>query len=254
MNNLKVIENELVPVYETNTGEKVVCGTELHEVLSVKSNYRDWIKNRLNDCEAVENEDFQSFAKNLAKGGRPQNEHIIKLDTAKEMAMLERNDKGKQVRRYFIEVEKRYKTSVDQLSPQLQLLINMEIEQKRQAQELQEVKAGVQGMREIITLNPNSWREDTKRLIVKIAQTMGGNTYIKDIHAEVYKLLNQRMGVDLGIRLTNLRRRMADEGICKSKRDKVTKIDVIASDKKLIEGFIAIVKEMAIKYGVSEVA
>ncbi len=91
MNNLKVIENDLVPVYETNTGEKVVYGTELYVVLDVKSNYRDY-KNRLNDCEAVENEDYESFAKNLAKGGRPSIDHIIKLDIAKEMAMLERNE------------------------------------------------------------------------------------------------------------------------------------------------------------------
>lgn len=111
MMDLKVIENELVPVYETDKGEKVVYGTELYAVLAVKSNYRDWVKNRLKDCEAVEHEDFESFAKNLAKGGRPQTEYIIKLDTAKEMAMLERNSKGKQVRRYFIQVEKKYKQS-----------------------------------------------------------------------------------------------------------------------------------------------
>lgn len=49
MENLKVIEDELVPVYETGTGEKVVYGTELHKVLGVKSNYRDWIRNRIND-------------------------------------------------------------------------------------------------------------------------------------------------------------------------------------------------------------
>lgn len=112
MNDLKLLENELVPVYTTSTGEKVVYGTELHAVLEVKSNYRDWIKNRIKDCDARENEDFESFAKFLAKGGRPQIEHIIKLDTAKEMAMLERNDKGKRVRRYFIEVEKRYKENI----------------------------------------------------------------------------------------------------------------------------------------------
>jgi phage anti-repressor protein len=113
MQGLKVIENELVPVYETSTGEKVVYGSELHEILGVKSNYRDWVKNRLNDCEAIENEDFQIFAKNLAKG-RPAQDHIIKLDTAKEMAMLERNEKGKQVRRYFIGVEKKYKAQIGQ--------------------------------------------------------------------------------------------------------------------------------------------
>lgn len=112
MQSLTIIENELVPVYETSTGEKVVYGSELYEVLEVKSNYRDWVKNRLEDCEAIENEDYESFAKKLAKNGRPTKDHIIKLDTAKEMAMLERNDKGKQVRRYFIEIEKKYKINL----------------------------------------------------------------------------------------------------------------------------------------------
>lgn len=113
MQGLKVIENDLVPVYETSTGEKVVYGTELYTVLEVKSNYRDWIRNRLKDCEAVENEDFEA-AKILAPSGQTMKEHIIKLDTAKEMAMLERNEKGKQVRRYFIRVEKKYKEGKEQ--------------------------------------------------------------------------------------------------------------------------------------------
>lgn len=123
-NELILIENELVPVYETSTGEKVVYGTELYEVLDVKSRFNDWVRNRLNDCEAIENEDFQSFTKNLVKGGRPTVDYVIKLDIAKEMAMLERNEKGKQVRRYFIEVEKKYKANkLVNLSPleQLQL-------------------------------------------------------------------------------------------------------------------------------------
>lgn len=110
--NLRIIENELVPVYETSNGEKVVYGTELYAVLEAKSKFADWIKNRLKDCDALENEDFQSFSKILEKGGRPQTEYIIKLDTAKEMAMLERNEKGKRVRRYFIQIEKKYKENV----------------------------------------------------------------------------------------------------------------------------------------------
>lgn len=111
MQNLRVIENELVPVYVTSTGEKVVYGTELYEVLGAKSNYRDWVRNRLNDIDAIENEDFEA-AKILAPSGQKLNQHIIKLDTAKEMAMLERNEKGKQVRRYFIQVERKYKQGV----------------------------------------------------------------------------------------------------------------------------------------------
>lgn len=123
MQNLTVIENDLVPVYETSTGEKVVYGTELYAVLEVKSRFNDWVRNRLNDCEAVENEDFEALTKNLVSGGQSK-EYIIKLDTAKEMAMLERNEKGKQVRRYFIQIEKKYKeNSLADLSPELRAVI-----------------------------------------------------------------------------------------------------------------------------------
>lgn len=87
MNDLKVIENDLVPVYETSTGEKVIYGSELHEVLEVKSRYREWIDRRLLDIDAVENEDFQA-AEISAPSGQTKKEYIIKLDTAKEMAML----------------------------------------------------------------------------------------------------------------------------------------------------------------------
>lgn len=116
MQELKVIENELVPVYETSTGEKVVFGTELHSVLEIGRDYSTWVKGRLAECDAIGKEDFDSFPLNGGKptGGRPKLEYIIKLDTAKEMAMLERNDKGKQVRRYFIQVEKKYKAGENQ--------------------------------------------------------------------------------------------------------------------------------------------
>ena len=110
MSELKVIENELVPVYETSTGEKVVYGSELHEVLGAPSVYREWVKRRLSDIDAVENEEFQGVEISTPSG-QTKKDHIIKLDTAKEMAMLERNEKGKQVRRYFIQIEKKYKSN-----------------------------------------------------------------------------------------------------------------------------------------------
>lgn len=123
MNNLKVIENDLVPVYETSIGEKVVYGSELYECLGSKQEYSNWVKGRLKECDSLENEDF-TIILSKSTGGRPKNEYIIKLDTAKEMAMLERNEKGKQVRRYFIQVEKKYKESaLDNLSPELRAVI-----------------------------------------------------------------------------------------------------------------------------------
>lgn len=123
MQNLTVIENELVPVYETDNGEKVVYGSELHEVLSVRTPYKDWSSRRLEDVDAIENEDFEA-AQICAPSGQTKKDHIIKLDTAKEMAMLERSEMGKRVRRYFIQIEKKYKeNSLEGLLPELKAVI-----------------------------------------------------------------------------------------------------------------------------------
>lgn len=122
---LKVLENELVPVYETSEGEKVVDGRELHNVLCSKQDFSTWMKKRISECDAVENVDFTRFHKKMEANNATKIEYIIKLDTAKEMAMLERNEKGKQVRRYFIEVEKRYKTMKTEFTRRDILLINI---------------------------------------------------------------------------------------------------------------------------------
>ena len=259
MENLKVIENELVPVYVTSTGEKVVYGSELHEVLSVKSPYREWSQRRLKDCDALEKEDFQAVEISTPSG-QTKKDHIIKLDTAKEMAMLERNEKGKKVRRYFIEVEKRYqKSRIDraQLSPQMQMFYaiadeqaKLELAQKKQAEQLRKVENRVESIREVVVINSTSWRTETANILGKIGSQLGGGKMYSNVRNECYELLQKRAGVNLHMRLTNKRRRMADEGASKSARDKLTYVDVIAEDKKLIECFVAIVKEMAIKYGI----
>lgn len=144
MQNLTIIENELVPVYETSTGEKVVYGSELHEVLGVRTPYKDWSSRRLLDVDAVENEDFEA-AQICAPSGQTKKDHIIKLDTAKEMAMLERNEKGKQVRRYFIQVEKKFKTgkpksALEMLQLQSQALFEVNEKVDTVKQELDDFK------------------------------------------------------------------------------------------------------------------
>ncbi len=253
MQNLTVIENELVSVYETSTGEKVVYGSELHTVLGAPSVYREWIKRRISDIDAIEDEDFQGVEISTPSG-QTKKDHIIKLDTAKEMAMLERNEKGKQVRRYFIQVEKKYKcakSSLADLSPQLQLLINMEMKQKEHDQKLEELDNKVDSIKEVVALRPNAWRKESSTIINKIAQKLGGYEHIKLIREESYRILEERMHVALGVRLANKKKTNALNGMCKSKLDKLNQLDVIADDPKLIEGYIAIIKEMAIKYGIS---
>ncbi|MDU5492410.1 MAG: ORF6N domain-containing protein [Clostridium perfringens] len=154
--------------------------------------------------------------------------------------------------------------NLEGLSPQLQALINIELEQKKIKQQLNEVnhhaleakeeasksREEVQAIREVVAINSSDWKNDCKKLMTKIAYELGGISHINDVYKEVYSTLNKRMRTKLNVRLTNKRRRMADEGVCKSKRDKLNYINVIEDDCKLIEGYVAIVKELAIKYGV----
>ncbi|WP_338630603.1 ORF6N domain-containing protein [Clostridium baratii] len=123
---------------------------------------------------------------------------------------------------------------------------NNALEAKAKAEE---TKEEVQAIRDVVAINTTNWREDCRRLIVKIAHELGGNGYIRDVNNEVYSLMRARLNCRLDVKRTNMRRRMADEGVCKSKRDKVTYLDVIETDNRLKEGYIAIVKELAIKYG-----
>ncbi len=140
-----------------------------------------------------------------------------------------------------------------ELSPQLQLLINMELKQKQLETALTDTNARIDNIKEVVSLNSNSWRADTQNLLNKIAISLGGTSaFFRQLRNESYELLERRMGARLEIRLTNKRRQMAEEGISKAKRNALTKLDVIADDKRLIEGYVAIVKEMAIKYGVAD--
>lgn len=157
---------------------------------------------------------------------------------------------------YDMLVETYFKAKENQLqlsglSPELQLLIKIETTQKQQQQEISQANQRIDNMQEIIKLDTTSWRTDAKGLIVRIAQRWGGNDYIRDVQTDIHKLVDLRGRVSLSTRLTNMRRRMAEEGVSKSKRDKLNKVDVIAADPKLIEIYVAIVKEMAVKNGIA---
>lgn len=100
--------NELIKISENN-GNKVVSARELHAFLEVETRFGDWIARRIDEYDFTENEDFEVLLKNEKnpQGGRPAVEYAISLDMAKELAMVEKNDKGKQARRYFIAIEKK---------------------------------------------------------------------------------------------------------------------------------------------------
>lgn len=99
------IMNEILKINYDND-RITLSARELHEFLEVKSKYADWFKN-MSAYGFEENIDYRAFSKNLENGGR-RIDHEITLDMAKEIAMIQRNEKGKQARQYFIEVEKQW--------------------------------------------------------------------------------------------------------------------------------------------------
>lgn len=97
-------------VQTTDTGQ-VISARELHNFLEVGRDFSTWINERISKYQFKENEDYQivkSFPQNGGKGGRPKIDYLLSLDTAKELSMIENNEKGRLARKYFITCEKSY--------------------------------------------------------------------------------------------------------------------------------------------------
>ena len=102
----------LIPITTNENQEPIVSGRILHEFLGVNTAYTQWFE-RMTEYGFTENSDF-ALVSQKCETNNPKNpwterhDHILKLDMAKELCMLARSDKGKEARRYFIEVEKEY--------------------------------------------------------------------------------------------------------------------------------------------------
>ncbi|QEZ67456.1 hypothetical protein D4A35_00360 [Paraclostridium bifermentans] len=268
-----------IPIIEGGfgEGEKVVLAktiaeiheVELRDINKLINNHLDEFEEGIDILDLKYNEDFAVIAKNsglYTQNGINASANIYLLSEQGYHALvsLMRTEKSKEIRRklrreYFAmrKVIKEESSKLDELSPQLQLLIGMELEQKKLKKQLDEVnhhaleaEAEIKEIRQVVNLDTTNWRNETRTLIAKIARKQGDLKYIRDFTNESYELLNKRFGVSLETRLKNKKSRMALEGIGKSKIDKLNNLDVIAEDKKLIEGYVIIVKDMAIKYGI----
>lgn len=110
---------ELIKVDTNENLEPVVSGRELHKILEVATAYKDWFP-RMCEYGFVEGQDFSSFLSE-STGGRPAVDHIIKMDMAKEICMLQRTERGKLARQYFIQIEKDYNSPEKIMARALQI-------------------------------------------------------------------------------------------------------------------------------------
>lgn len=119
---------QLIPVFSSTLSNEpsLLCNArDLHAFLEVGKHFASWITERINEYEFVENQDYilvSQIGEIKGRGGdRRRKDYHLTLDTAKELAMVERNEKGRQIRRYFIECEKELRqvktTSTEQRLP-----------------------------------------------------------------------------------------------------------------------------------------
>lgn len=100
--------NELIKTTTNEQGELLVSGRELHEFLESKERFSKWF-DKMTGYGLVEGVDYTPYQMVHPQNKQTMTDFVLKLDAAKEIAMLQRNDRGKEARHYFIEIEKKYK-------------------------------------------------------------------------------------------------------------------------------------------------
>lgn len=199
--------------------------------------------------------------------GRTQKATFVNEDGLYDVILDSRKPEAKRFRKWItsevlpsIRKTGSYSTSLDirQLSPELQIMNNMvqalakqEIEAKKMKQEIQETKKEISDVRQVFILNPKNWRREVNDIIIKISKTRNDLDAYRDIRNESYQRLEERARCNLSIRLDNKRERMKKAGSSKTAVNRINKMDVIADDERLKEIYLTIVKEMAIRYGIT---
>ncbi|MDK7929812.1 Rha family transcriptional regulator [Staphylococcus hominis] len=125
----------------------------------------------------------------------------------------------------------------------------VQIQEEQQAFN-QRIENEVTGIRNIVGIETKNWRNDTNKILSAIAQHLGGGDMHKKIKSEAYTALEEKGRCNLKVRMQNRKGKMLANGATKTQINKLSKLDVINDDPRLIEIYISVIKSMAIKYGV----
>lgn len=196
--------NQLITITQNENNDQVVSGRELHEFLEVKTPYTQWFKDM---CKYgfIENIDFVLVSEK-SETNNPRNpfttiiNHALKLDMAKEISMIQRNEKGKQARQYFIEVEKELKQQLLPQTPEQQIALlaqgNVNLNKK-----VEQIENSVLDLTDRFGLPSNKAKVLQKKVASKVYMFTGGkysNAHKKlgaKVFREFYKDLNNRFDV-----------------------------------------------------------
>lgn len=136
--------DELIPLLVDDTGERLVDLKNVHEFLGVKSPFRDWVKRRIKQYDFSLDEDFRAKVRENLPGklGRSEIDYYATIQMAKELCMIENNERGKMARKYFLEVEAAFKRKQNpQLETPAEALlqsVTLIVEQEKRIKRLEE--------------------------------------------------------------------------------------------------------------------
>ena len=201
MINLQIFKNQqLIPLQQNDNGEVIISGRELHEFLEVKTRYNDWFT-RMKEYGFVEDIDFAAITQKrvTAQGNETTyTDHAIKLDMAKEIAMIQRNEKGKKARQYFIAVEKAWNSPEMIMKRALEIanrnVENLRLENEVQKKQLQEQKPKVLFADAVSVAHTSILVGDLAKLIKQNGVDMGAKRLFQWLRKEGY--LIKRKGTD----------------------------------------------------------
>ena len=193
--------NDLITVnYETE--QPTVSGRELHEALAIETPYHKWFP-RMCEYGFSENEDFWT---NLSEstGGRPSTNHQLTIPMAKEICMLQRNEKGKMFRQYFIKVEEAW-NSPEMIMKRALEFANKRVEElKRQTLMLTETNSHLSSELDVYIKETSVWED--RAIINALTRAYAANAYPNDYYqfskawAEIYRNFEYKMNVSVSIR------------------------------------------------------
>ena len=185
---------ELIKIKTNENGEQLVSGRELHEFLEVNEKYTDWFK-RMVEYGFAENVDFIGLSEKSEKlGGRPRMNHAMTLNMAKEVSMIQRTEKGKQARLYFIDVENQYKAIQKRLPntrEAIQQLLLQGVEEVNQRVDVMEERlSNVEENAKLDTGDYNVISKRVKKRVYEVARAYGLNVKQSKLLSPLFKDIN----------------------------------------------------------------
>ena len=192
--------NELIKIEINENNEQIVSARELHKFLEVKTRYNDWVNKRVKEYGFIENIDFIAITqkKVTAQGNTSEYiDHLLKINMAKELAMIENNDKGRVIRKYFIDCENKWN------SPEMILMKANQIQHRMiesYKKELDDIRLELDYNKEIIKGITENIDLYQKRIILgRVVKHKGAN--FRERWNELYKCFRETHHIDLKARM-----------------------------------------------------